>query len=57
MYNREFLEQTYLNLAAQLRWAVDFQAVTKYPEDFLVSRIIDGFTQMQNKINEKTKTP
>jgi hypothetical protein len=56
MYNREFLEQTYLNLATQLCWAVDFQALSKHPTDFLVSRIINGFTQMQKKLEEqKTK--
>ena len=55
MYDREFLEKTYLDLCAQLCWAVDFQAVGKYPTDFLVKRIIDGFVQMQDKIKKNSQ--
>lgn len=52
MDRRSFLEETYLNLCAQLCWAIDFQAVSKYDDDFLLQRIIDGFTQIQKRVKE-----
>ena len=48
-----FLQDVFLSVCSQLSWAVDFQAVSKYPTEFLLNRIIDGFTQMQKKLEEQ----